>query len=142
MDLDRFARGLTRFGRFYNRYSCVGFSKIPKQGPALLVFYHGFVPTRFFLLCNESVLENWPSPCGFDGPFGHAHPSCSKISFLAVGAIEGTRDNAAAKSLKQAGSSASPQEGSKRPSPVKSSITNLCGESALGLQNSPLKTGC
>jgi 1-acyl-sn-glycerol-3-phosphate acyltransferase len=94
MDLDRFARGVTRFGRFYNRYSCVGLSKIPKQGPALLVFYHGFVPIDFFYFAMNLYLKTGRAPVALTDRLGMRIPVL-KDFFLAVGAIEGTRDNAA-----------------------------------------------
>lgn len=42
--LQKIAKAITSFGRFYNSYEVVGDHHIPQDGPALIVFYHGLMP--------------------------------------------------------------------------------------------------
>ncbi|MEO0337248.1 MAG: lysophospholipid acyltransferase family protein, partial [Pseudomonadota bacterium] len=91
--LDPFSSGITKFGRLYNRYSVVGLKKIPKEGPALLVFYHGFVPLDLFYFGMTLYKKTGRPPVALTDKVGMRTPLL-KDFFSAVGAVEGTREAA------------------------------------------------
>ena len=56
------AKAITRFGEFYNQYKINGLEHIPKNGPALMVFYHGLVPLDFWYFGLKLYLETGRHP--------------------------------------------------------------------------------
>ncbi len=42
--LDRISKAISFFGRYYNGFEAHGVENIPLDRPALIVFYHGFMP--------------------------------------------------------------------------------------------------
>ncbi|MCC7404914.1 MAG: acyltransferase family protein [Bdellovibrionales bacterium] len=46
--LDPIARAVTWFGRLYNDFEINGLDHIPREGPALVVFYHGLMPLDLY----------------------------------------------------------------------------------------------
>lgn len=91
--LDPFAKNITRFGRLYNRYSVVGLRKIPREGAALLVFYHGFVPLDLFYFGMTLYMKTGRPPVALTDRLGMRIPLL-KDFYSAVGAVEGTRESA------------------------------------------------
>lgn len=41
----------------YIGYEIVGFENIPREGPALLIYYHGTIPIDFYYVMAKTLLE-------------------------------------------------------------------------------------
>ncbi|OWF44773.1 transmembrane protein 68-like [Mizuhopecten yessoensis] len=43
--------------RLWHGYEIVGFDKIPREGPALLIYYHGTIPIDFYYVIAKTLLD-------------------------------------------------------------------------------------
>lgn len=56
--LKNIAKVISTFGRYYNDFEAIGTEHIPKQGPALVVFYHGLMPLDAWYFGLQYYLES------------------------------------------------------------------------------------
>jgi 1-acyl-sn-glycerol-3-phosphate acyltransferase len=82
-----------RFGRFYNGYEIHGFDHIPKEGPALLVFYHALAPLDCYYFNFEMHRRLGRRGYGLGDRFLFKTPGIKQLVETS-GGVPGTRENA------------------------------------------------
>jgi 1-acyl-sn-glycerol-3-phosphate acyltransferase len=84
---------IVEFGRKYNDYECIGMEHVPKEGPALIVFYHGFMPLDAWYFGLEYYRLTGRLIRGLGDRWLFKTPGVAWL-VKAVGAIEGNRKDA------------------------------------------------
>lgn len=90
----------TKFGKAYNNYEMHGIEHIPKEGPGLVVMYHGLVPLDLWYALMHFYKETGRLGHGLGDNFVFRTPILSDLA-RAVGAVPGNPDTA--KELLKAG---------------------------------------
>lgn len=86
---------LDRIGRWYNGFEARGMENIPLDRPALLVFYHGFIPLDGWYFAGYFTTRTGRVIHGLGDRFLFKTPLLAPLVH-ATGAVEGTRENAIA----------------------------------------------
>lgn len=89
--LDKIAKIIASFGRWYNGFESIGTEYIPKQGPALIVFYHGLMPLDAWYFGLQYYLESGRLIRGLADRWLFKAPGLKQL-VEAVGGIEGSPD--------------------------------------------------
>lgn len=92
------ATAVSAFGRFYNGFEAKGVENIPKEGPALLVFYHCLNPLDAWYFGLQYYLDSGRLIRGLGDRFLFKTPGLAWLC-RTVGGVPGSRD-AALKLLK------------------------------------------
>lgn len=86
---------LDRIGRWYNGFEVHGMEHLPLDRPALLVFYHGFIPLDGWYFAGYFTRRTGRVIHGLGDRFLFKTPGLERL-VRATGAVEGTRENALA----------------------------------------------
>lgn len=92
---DAITRGLHAFGVAWNAYEVRGAEHIPENRPALLVFYHGFIPIDAWYFAAWFYRRTGRLVRGLGERLLFDLPGVAEIA-LEMGAVPGTRENALA----------------------------------------------
>lgn len=91
--LDKIAKAITTFGKLYNGFEIIGEDNIPKEGPALIVFYHGLMPLDVWYFGLEYYLRHGRLIKGLGDRWLFKTPGLKQL-VETVGGVEGTPETA------------------------------------------------
>lgn len=91
--VDKIAKVFTQFGEVYNGFETIGSENIPRQGPALIVFYHGLMPLDAWYFGLQHYLKTGRLIRGLGDSWLFKAPLMKQL-VQAVGAVEGNFETA------------------------------------------------
>lgn len=91
--LPTIARAISAFGKVYNSFEANGTERIPQQGPALIVFYHGLVPLDAWYFGLQFFLERGRMIHGLGDRWMFRIPGVKQL-VESIGVVEGTPEAA------------------------------------------------
>lgn len=86
--IERIAKLITSFGKYYNGYEVVGEENVPSEGPALIVFYHGLMPLDVWYFGLHHYLRTGRLIRGLGDRWLFKTPGLKQL-VEAVGGVEG-----------------------------------------------------